>query len=320
MGALNVNIDATVKAPGINWIDDSSLDEHMLGMVLVQQYNLKKVLELFVDQAEEATKNELQQIHEFGMHIPMDAKFISLEDKIRALSSLMFFVDKHNGRVKTQKCAVGSKQRNFPGYVRLDWAYPTVTADGVVITSTIEAHEGCDVAVVDLPNDFLNANNSEKTLVLLKRRLMELMVQIDAQMYQKYITTSSKGFPMLYICLSKALCGLLQSVLLFYWKLRTELEDSGFAVNAYNPCVANKMVHSSQITVTWNVDDLKISHKDSLEVTKFPHHFGLIYGERMTVHRGKVHDYLGMDLDLSTTNRLEIGIIKYIKKIHEYFP
>ena len=39
----------------------------------------------------------------------------------------------------------------------------------------------------------------------------------------------------------------------------------------------------------------------------------------MTVHRGKVNDYLGMDLDFSSPKVLKIGIIKYIKKIHEDF-
>ena len=80
------------------------------------------------------------------------------------------------------------------------------------------------------------------------------------------------------------------------------------------------MVHISKLTVTWLVDDLKIFHKDSLEVTNFLHHLGQIYGDRMTVHRGKVHDYLGMDLDFSTANTLKIGMIEYIKKIHEDFP
>ena len=74
------------------------------------------------------------------------------------------------------------------------------------------------------------------------------------------------------------------------------------------------------MTVTLHVDDLKISHKDSTEVTKFIKHFGDIYGDRMTVHRGKVHDYLGMDLDSSSPKVLKIGMIKYIKKIHEDFP
>ena len=74
------------------------------------------------------------------------------------------------------------------------------------------------------------------------------------------------------------------------------------------------------MTVTWHVGDLKISCKDSLEVKKFLQNFGLIYGELMTVHHGKVHEYLGMDLDFSTANTLKIGMIKYIKKIHRDFP
>ena len=40
----------------------------------------------------------------------------------------------------------------------------------------------------------------------------------------------------------------------------------------------------------------------------------------MTVHRGQVHDYLGMDLDFSSAKALKIGMNKYIKKIHDDFP
>ena len=156
--------------------------------------------------------------------------------------------------------------------------------------------------------------------MILKVKLVELMLQIDQQMYLKHITTSYKGDPMLYVLLSKALYKLLQSTLLLYSKLHTELEYFGFAVNPYDPCVSNKMVNVSQMTVTWNVDDLKIYHKNSLEVTNFLHHFVQIYGERMTVHRVKVHDYVVMDLDFSTANTLKIVKIKYIKKIHEDLP
>ena len=72
----------------------------------------------------------------------------------------MFIVEKRNGVVKAHQCAVGSKQRTFPGYVKSEWASPTVSTDGVIITSTIEAHEGHDVAVIYLPA-FLNAENNE---------------------------------------------------------------------------------------------------------------------------------------------------------------
>ena len=74
------------------------------------------------------------------------------------------------------------------------------------------------------------------------------------------------------------------------------------------------------MTVTWHVDELKISHKDSREVKKPIKSFSDIYGDRMKVHRGKVHYYLGMDLDFSSPKVLKIGMIKYTKKTHEEFP
>ena len=83
----------------------------------------------------------------------------------------MFIIEKRNVVVKAHKCAVGSKQRTFPGYVKSEWASSTLYTYGVIITSTIEAHEGRDVAVIDLTNAFMNADNNEQTLMLLKRKL-----------------------------------------------------------------------------------------------------------------------------------------------------
>ena len=73
----------------------------------------------------------------------------------------------------------------------------------------IEAHEGNDITVAGLSNLFLNADNNEKSLMLFKGKLSELMAQIDPQIYWKYIITSSKSEPVLYVHLSKALSGLL---------------------------------------------------------------------------------------------------------------
>lgn len=74
---------------------------------------------------------------------------------------------------------------------------------------------------------------------------------------------------MLYVQLYKALYGLLRSALLFYCKLRGELEDYGFKINPYDPCVANKITESwHQHTVVWHVDDQIASHVDAFENTK----------------------------------------------------
>ena len=50
---------------------------------------------------------------------------------------------------------------------------------------------------------------------------------------------------------------------------RFDLEEMGFVVNPYDPCVANMMVNGAQITVCWHVDDLKISHRDEEVVSAF---------------------------------------------------
>ena len=124
-------------------------------------------------------------------------KDLTREEKIKAFYALMFIVEKCDGRVKARKVAVGSKQRTFPGYVKSEWSSPTVTTDGVIITSTIEAHEGRDVATADFPNAYLHADNNEQTLMLLKGKLAELMVQIDPELYRKYVITSPRGETML---------------------------------------------------------------------------------------------------------------------------
>ena len=97
---LNVNIDTPTQAPYEDKQDHDNLTQHLLGVILVQQFNLKKGLQLFGGRAEEATTKELQQIHDFGTYIPQEAKNLSREERSKALSALMFIVEKRNGVVK----------------------------------------------------------------------------------------------------------------------------------------------------------------------------------------------------------------------------
>ena len=80
---------------------------------------------------------------------------------------------------------------------------------------------------------------------------------------------SSKGKPLLYTQIQKALYGLLRSALLFYRNMVKDIEGYGFQIKPYDPCVANKMINCKQMTVLWHVDDLKVSHVNSCEVNKF---------------------------------------------------
>ena len=83
--------------------------------------------------------------------------------------------------------------------------------------------------------------------------------------------------------MQKALYGMLRISLLFYLKLVKDLKVHGFELNPYDPCIANKMINGQQMTVTWHVDDLKMSHKSELD-TKFIVYLGKLYGNKITVN------------------------------------
>ena len=85
--------------------------------------------------------------------------------------------------------------------------------------------------------------------------------------------------------MNKAVYGLLNNALLFYKKLVEDLEACVYKINPYNKCVANNMIKCKNMTVTWHVDDIKVSHQDAFEITKFLTNLSGIYGNKLTVHR-----------------------------------
>ena len=68
--------------------------------------------------------------------------------------------------------------------------------------------------------------------------------------------------------LYKSVYGLLRLALLFYRKFKGELMEYGFEINPYNPCTANMDTQGGQLTNQWHIDDIKVSCKDSFEITK----------------------------------------------------
>ena len=71
--------------------------------------------------------------------------------------------------------------------------------------------------------------------------------------------------------------------------------------------------------VLCHVDDLKLSHVKSFEITKFAGYLSSIYGG-ITVHRGKVNDFLGMDLDYIEQATVKLSMIKYLDSVLQEFP
>ncbi len=125
----------------------------------------------------------------------------------------------------------------------------------------------------------------------------------------------------LYLKLQKTLYGLMKASLLFYQKFQKELEEYGFVVYPYDPCVANKdMGDDEQLTVIWHLDDLMGSCKIDFELMKLSCYLAKIYGPKLTMHTGKKHDYLGVDLEFCEDGSLEVSMVKYLKNVIKGFP
>ena len=122
--------------------------------------------------------------------------------------------------------------------------------------------------------------------MMLKGKLAELMVKVAPQIYRKYVTTGRKGEAVLYVKPRKALYGLLRSALLFYRKLVGELIGYGFEVNPYDPWVANMTIKGTQMTVTWHVDDLKVSHAEGAEIDRLAECARAAANAGLEVHAG----------------------------------
>ena len=153
---------------------------------------------------------------------------------------------------------------------KIDANSPTAAIDSVLLTYTIDAKEGCDVAIIDITNAFVTTIIEDKkdiVTVQLRGKLAELMVATAPEIYKKYVSVNRKGELFLYVKALNALHGIMKVALLFYIKFVKNLKSIGFELNPYDPCMANKIVDGAQLTVVWHVNDLKVSHVDAGLVT-----------------------------------------------------
>ena len=122
-------------------LTEEQLDDHIMGVILAQHFSLKKGIALFGDKTEQATTAELQAIHDMGTYEPLDASKLTRDEKRDALESLLFIIEKRDGRIKSRKCAMGNKQRTYEGYEKSAGSSPTVTTKGLLLTCAIDAYE-----------------------------------------------------------------------------------------------------------------------------------------------------------------------------------
>ena len=69
------------------------------------------------------------------------------------------------------------------------------------------------------------------------------------------------------------------------------------------------------MTVACHIYDLKVSNKEPFEVTRIVAYLETIYRNKLLLKKGKMHDYLGMDLDYLEPGVVKVSMINYLKKL-----
>ena len=238
-----------------------------------------------------ALYQEFLQLHNKGVFSGQDADKLTKIQKRGALLAISVIKEKRCGSVKGRAVADGRPQRNM--YTKEQTPPPTVSTDALMLSILIDAWEHRDVAVADVEGAYLHAELDDFTLPKVEGESVDILCDVN-ESYKKIVTTEN-GKKVLYLKLLKALYGCVKSTLLWYEFFTGTLENMGFELNPYDPCVANKTINGKQCTIVWYVDDNKISHMDNAVVTQIIEKIEERF-RKMTVTRGKRHTFLGMDI------------------------
>lgn len=290
---------------------------------IMTQLSLKMGMKEWGDRAKEAVHSEMKQLHMRDTFKPMHWKELTHTQKQTVLESHMFLKEKRDGKIKGRTVAGGNKQRDYIS--KEDASSPTVSTEAVLLTCIIDAEEGRDVAVVDIPNAFVQTRvTDEKDMAIIKIRgiLVDILVEIAPKVYGPYVTTDKKDEKQLLVQCLNALYGTMMASLLYYKKFVASLEGIGFELNPYEPCVANKIIEGKQMTICFHVDDCKLSHVNTKVMDKMiewlKQEYECIFEDgsgEMAVSRGKKHKYLGMTLDYSVKGEVKITMLDYVEEI-----
>jgi hypothetical protein len=235
---------------------------------------------------------------------------ILTEQKKKVLESHLFLKLKRDGTIKARTVAGGNRQRGFIS--KEDATSPTAATESVLLTAVIDALEERDATVVDIPNAFIQTR--------IRGELVYILVEIAPATSKPFVNTKHKGDKTLVVRCQNVIYGQ------YYKKFTKNLLDKGFILNPNDPCVANKTVDGSQITICFHVDDCKISHRSARVVDKtiewLRRNYESIFEDgsgKMKVSRGKVHEYVGMTLDSTIAGVVRVTALKFIDEIIETF-
>ena len=140
--------------------------------IMFTQMSASRGIKLFGEKAVSAIFKELKHLNNGVLlgnpaivHICIEP--LTEGDKKKTLEAVNLIKVKRCGKVKGMTCANGLRQRNFVK-VEDNFTSPTASLESILTTLVIDAYEGKDVAVADVPGAYLHAKFPQDKKVVLK--------------------------------------------------------------------------------------------------------------------------------------------------------
>ena len=266
------------------------------------------------DEAKRVIVQELKQMLDKKVWVPVLGSKLTASQRSAIIRSSMFIKRKNNPDGSFQKLkarlVAGGDQQNKELYD--DLSSPTVSTSAVFTMLAVAAHEKRHVAVVDISGAFLNADMTLGVPVHMRldRTMSAFVMEIDDK-YRKYVDSGGG----LIVHLKKALYGCVESSGLWYENLRATMVTLGYASNAYDKCVFNRVGSDGhQCTAAVHVDDLLIMSKSKESMSHLIEGLRKRYGI-ITLAHGPAINYLGMSIDMHVHGQAMITMKGYSDEI-----
>jgi hypothetical protein len=247
---------------GTTYLEDETYQhDPLVAFAFLQQLSVKAALKQWGSEAEMAGQKEPSQLHWRDTFVPKLWTDLSADEKSKILKSHMFIVRKQSGETKARLVGSGNKQRDYLS--KEDSSSPTAATELVLLTSIVDAAENRDVAIVDIPNAFIQTwveNEKGHVIIRIRGVVVDWLVAIAPKVYSQYVTVGKKGDKQLLVECKNAIYRTMVTALLYYCKFAESLEMNEFIMNPYDPCVWNKIINGKQCTICFHVDNYTISH------------------------------------------------------------
>jgi hypothetical protein len=112
----------------------------------------------------------------------------------------MFLQQKRDVKIKGRTVAGGNFQRDYIS--KEDASSPTIYMESVLLSCIIDTEEERDVAVVDVPNGFVQTrveNENDMAFIKIRGILVDILVEIAPDVYKPYVSKDKKEMKQLMV-------------------------------------------------------------------------------------------------------------------------